>query len=247
MSTQNPIPRSPAEPPRPAPEVTPVAPLAPVRMGWGRRVVALLFVVAVVGITAAALRPRPPPPIAITAATARRGPITRLVTAAGKLQAATEVKLSANVSGDLLELDAHEGDRVKRGQVLGRIDSRRYDAQVAQQTAGRASAAADVELEQVKVAQLEQELLSGRMPAGTKLPSERILSVRQSLKELVPFGSPLLALIEQVRGSGSPVNEYKVDLGTPRMGGDRQVDLLGDYKGPSTIDETPNRSPLQDL
>src|SRR5205807_5046656 len=34
---------------------------------------------------------------------------------------------------------------------------------------------------------------------------------RQSLKELVPFGSPLLALIDQVRSSGSPVNEYKVD------------------------------------
>src|SRR4030081_456240 len=45
---------------------------------------------------------------------------------------------------------------------------------------------------------------------------------RQSLKELVPFGSPLLALIDQVRSSGSPVNEYKVDLGTPRIGGDRQ-------------------------
>src|ERR1700689_5921011 len=48
---------------------------------------------------------------------------------------------------------------------------------------------------------------------------------RHSLKELVPFGSPLLALIDQVRSSGSPVNEYKVDLGTPRMAGDRQVDL----------------------
>src|SRR5262249_26639707 len=48
---------------------------------------------------------------------------------------------------------------------------------------------------------------------------------RQSLKELVPFGSPLLALIDQVRASSSPVNEYKVDLGTPRIGGDRQVDL----------------------
>ena len=48
---------------------------------------------------------------------------------------------------------------------------------------------------------------------------------RQSLKELVPFGSPLLALIDQVRISGSPVNEYRVDLGTPRIGGDRQVDL----------------------
>src|SRR5476649_1147065 len=48
---------------------------------------------------------------------------------------------------------------------------------------------------------------------------------RQSLKELVPFGSPLLALIDQVRNSGSPVNEYKVDLGTPRMRSEERVDL----------------------
>ncbi len=48
---------------------------------------------------------------------------------------------------------------------------------------------------------------------------------RQFLKELVPFGSPLLALIDQVRAGNSPVNEYKVDLGTPRNGGDRLVDL----------------------
>lgn len=54
--------------------------------------------------------------------------------------------------------------------------------------------------------------------------SEQLLR-RQSLKELVPFGSPLLALIEQVRHTGSPVNEYKVDLGTPRIGIDRQVDM----------------------
>src|SRR5213595_2229268 len=48
---------------------------------------------------------------------------------------------------------------------------------------------------------------------------------RQSLKELVPFGSPLLTLVDQVRAKNAAVNEYKVDLGTPKIGGDRQVDL----------------------
>ncbi len=48
---------------------------------------------------------------------------------------------------------------------------------------------------------------------------------RQSLRDLVPFGSPLLTLVEQVRGRGAAVNEYKVDLGTPRNPGDRVVDL----------------------
>jgi two-component system nitrogen regulation sensor histidine kinase GlnL len=48
---------------------------------------------------------------------------------------------------------------------------------------------------------------------------------RQLLHDLVPFGSPLLTLIEQVRARGAAVNEYKVDLGTPRNPGDRLVDL----------------------
>ena len=48
---------------------------------------------------------------------------------------------------------------------------------------------------------------------------------RQLLRDLVPFGSPLLALVEQVRNRGGAVNEYKVDLSTPRNPGDRLVDL----------------------
>jgi two-component system, NtrC family, nitrogen regulation sensor histidine kinase GlnL len=48
---------------------------------------------------------------------------------------------------------------------------------------------------------------------------------RHSLPELVPFGSPLLVLVDQVRRTGAAVNEYKVDLGTPRNPGDRLVDL----------------------
>ena len=48
---------------------------------------------------------------------------------------------------------------------------------------------------------------------------------RQALRDLVPFGSPLLTLVEQVRSRGAAVNEYKVDLGTPRNPGERLVDL----------------------
>ncbi|HVX98543.1 MAG TPA: nitrogen regulation protein NR(II) [Pseudorhodoplanes sp.] len=48
---------------------------------------------------------------------------------------------------------------------------------------------------------------------------------RNQLRDLVPFGSPLLALVEQVRTRGAAVNEYRVDLGTPRNPGDHVVDL----------------------
>ena len=52
-----------------------------------------------------------------------------------------------------------------------------------------------------------------------------LLLRRHQLRDLVPFGSPLLALIEQVRSRGSAVNEYRVDLSTPRTQNERLVDL----------------------
>src|ERR1700693_5972210 len=48
---------------------------------------------------------------------------------------------------------------------------------------------------------------------------------RHLLRDLVPFGSPLLTLVEQVRARGAVVNEYKVDLSTSRNPGERLVDL----------------------
>ena len=58
---------------------------------------------------------------------------------------------------------------------------------------------------------------------------------RHMLRDLVPFGSPLLSLVEQVRQRGAAVNEYKVDLATPRNPGERLVDLhvapLAEYDG----------------
>lgn len=54
--------------------------------------------------------------------------------------------------------------------------------------------------------------------------SEGILA-RMTLSEIVPFGSPLIELVDQVRSMISPVTEYKVDIGSPRTGGARPVDI----------------------
>ena len=45
------------------------------------------------------------------------------------------------------------------------------------------------------------------------------------LDTLLPFGSPLLSLVKQVRESRAPVNEYRVDISSPRLGPDKLVDL----------------------
>ncbi len=41
----------------------------------------------------------------------------------------------------------------------------------------------------------------------------------------LPFGSPLLALIDHARERGAPINEYGVDLSTPHTGAARPVDI----------------------
>lgn len=48
---------------------------------------------------------------------------------------------------------------------------------------------------------------------------------RATLQRFVPFGSPLLTLVEQVRERLAPVNEYRVDISSPRLGLEKLVDI----------------------
>jgi two-component system nitrogen regulation sensor histidine kinase GlnL len=54
---------------------------------------------------------------------------------------------------------------------------------------------------------------------------------RHPLAYFIPFGSPLLSLVDQVRERLAAVSEYRVDIGTPRNGGERVVDI---YASPIT-------------
>lgn len=56
-------------------------------------------------------------------------------------------------------------------------------------------------------------------PAGEEFFSSSVnMLKRTKIEKLVPFGSPLLTLIDQVRKSKDRVSEYGVDLGTPKTG-----------------------------
>jgi two-component system, NtrC family, nitrogen regulation sensor histidine kinase GlnL len=48
---------------------------------------------------------------------------------------------------------------------------------------------------------------------------------RHTLNDIVPFSSPVLQSVKQVRAQATVVNEYGVGVGTPRLGGERIVDL----------------------
>src|SRR4051794_6910039 len=49
---------------------------------------------------------------------------------------------------------------------------------------------------------------------------------RQRLPDVMPFGSPVLSLVEEVRRRGASVSEYRVDVGSPRIGVERTVDVF---------------------
>ena len=69
------------------------------------------------------------------------------------------------------------------------------------------------------------KIVEANVAAESFFEVSMLLLRRHALRDLVPFGSPLLAQVEQVRNRGSAVNEYRVDLSTPRNPGERFVDL----------------------
>ncbi|HPW87462.1 MAG TPA: biotin/lipoyl-binding protein, partial [Chitinophagales bacterium] len=54
--------------------------------------------------------------------------IIQTVTASGKIYPEEEVKISSEVSGEIIELTVKEGDVVKKGQLLARIKPESYQA-----------------------------------------------------------------------------------------------------------------------
>jgi two-component system, NtrC family, nitrogen regulation sensor histidine kinase GlnL len=52
---------------------------------------------------------------------------------------------------------------------------------------------------------------------------------RQRLQELTGPSSPLMALLEQVRRTGTTVNEYGVDVALPRVAATRLIDVYGGF------------------
>ncbi len=61
--------------------------------------------------------------------------ITETVTASGKIYPETEVKLSSDISGQIVDLNVEEGDSVKKGQVLAKIFADIYTNQLNQAAA----------------------------------------------------------------------------------------------------------------
>jgi len=71
--------------------------------------------------------------------------ITQIVTASGKIQPVVQVKINAEVSGEIIELPVREGQRVKKGDLLVRIKPDAYQAQLERSEASLAVAQANLQ------------------------------------------------------------------------------------------------------
>src|ERR1700674_4397910 len=89
----------------------------------------------------------------VTAEKAAKKTIIEIVTASGKVYPEVEVKVSPDISGEIVDLTVKEGDSVKKGQILARIYADIYSTQ-------RDQAAAIVSQQQAMVENSKAQLQS---------------------------------------------------------------------------------------
>jgi len=121
-----------------------------------RAVIGLLIVAAVGAGAGAYYMKRGGPGVQIVTSPITRGDIVDTVGATGTLQAVTTVQVGSQVSGNISWLGADFNSIVKKGQVIARLDSSLFDAQLQQAKANLAQARANLtkaqsDLERMKV------------------------------------------------------------------------------------------------
>jgi HlyD family secretion protein len=123
-------------------------------------------------------------PVTFSTVPVTKGTIAAQVTASGTLSAVGTVQVGAQVSGRVVELHADFNDKVKKGQIIARLDESVLKAQIEQQQAAYDLAVANLKKSQV-----------------TAMDAKRQLERQRTLKE-----QNLIA--------GATVEQYEVSLET---------------------------------
>jgi len=98
--------------------------------------------------------------------------ITQVVTATGKVQPESEVKISPEVGGEIIAIPVLEGALVKKGELLVKIKPDFYRAQVEQMEAALASAKASSVLSQAHLTKALQDFKQAQELYDKKLVSD---------------------------------------------------------------------------
>lgn len=97
-------------------------------------------------------------PISVTTEKAVRKTILQTVSATGKVQPETEVKISPEVAGEIIDLPVEDGKAVTKGDLLVRINPDTYKALLEQQEAAISAAKATNLQQKASMTKAEQDL-----------------------------------------------------------------------------------------
>jgi HlyD family secretion protein len=93
-----------------------------------------------------------------------RQDLTSLVTASGEIKPRKYINIGANATGELTEIPVKEGDHVRKGQLLARIENTQPEADVDAQRASLSSVEADAAAAEAGVKSFDDNVLT--MQAG---------------------------------------------------------------------------------
>jgi HlyD family secretion protein len=103
-----------------------------------------------------------PSAIRVTAETVAERTIVEIVTANGKVQPVTEVKISPDVSGEIVQILVQEGAFVKRGELLIRINPEMYISSLDRIEATLNTSRANLASTRVRKAQAEAQFINAQ-------------------------------------------------------------------------------------
>ena len=108
----------------------------------------------------------------------KKSDIIERVSASGKVQPEVEVKLSPDVSGEIIALNVAEGDSVVKGQLLLKIRPDNYESLMARAQAAVNSSKANYEQTKAMVAQAEARLVQAKAnyDRNKKLFADKVIS-----------------------------------------------------------------------
>ncbi|MEO8358537.1 MAG: efflux RND transporter periplasmic adaptor subunit, partial [Vicinamibacteria bacterium] len=102
------------------------------------------------------------------------------VSASGEIRPKRFVNVSSDTSGRIVSLTIKEGDRVKKGQILARIDAKRYEEGARQSEAGLGASRSDLDRAMADLELSRQSLERQKAMHEDKLVSDQVLEQAQS-------------------------------------------------------------------
>ncbi|MFM2134039.1 MAG: hypothetical protein RL156_1320 [Bacteroidota bacterium] len=125
----------------------------------GKKKIAIIAIVVVaVAAVLLAVFGRGDKATTVTVENVSRRTITETVSAIGKIQPETEVKISSEASGEVIYVGAKEGDSIRKGQLLVRIQPDLIETQVDQFRAALASAKVGIEIAKAELERAEADM-----------------------------------------------------------------------------------------